>query len=69
VITLNGIDEYIDVSTPTGTPYSVGTSLPLIGGTPTERLGFVSGMSFELLFKTPDQQVAATVIDFGNGLF
>jgi len=39
VITLNGIDEYIDVSTHS-TPYSVGTSLPLIAETPTERLGF-----------------------------
>ena len=67
IIVLNGNNQFIDVSRPTGTPNSVGTALPIIGGTPAVIPGLNPGLSFELLFRTPDQQVFAKILDFGRG--
>ena len=65
IITLNGVDQYINLAQPNG-PNSVGTTLDTIGGEGTGT-GAEKGWTFEVLFKTPDEQTYARVYDFGAG--
>ena len=66
ILTLNGYDQYVDLATASG-PYSVGTLLPQIGGA-GNGTGATRGWTFEVLFKTPDQQVWARVFDFSASI-